>query len=207
MRSKLVLLGLLLTLGLAACSKTTTPHAIPSNDVSDDPLGVSSSTTPVTKEDGIVRSFFLIKGSDPYKRSAYVGAERPVPDDAGIEERLRTAMEELVKGPTTKEGKEKLASMFSGETAELVRKVVVVDGKARVVLRDFREVIPHVSTSTGGVAFQFSLNLTVFQFDEIEQVQYTIEGNCHRYWVFLQAGECRPPISREAWDGSWDSIE
>lgn len=82
----------------------------------------------------------------------------------------------------------------------------VVDGKARVDLRDFRELIPQVSTSYARVYFQFSLNLTVFQFAEIEGVQYTIDGDCTLYWEFLQAGECRPPVTREAWDKAWNSL-
>ncbi|MPZ69234.1 MAG: hypothetical protein GEU71_06845 [Actinobacteria bacterium] len=265
MRSKLVLLGLLLTLGLAACSKTTTPHAIPSNDVSDDPLeladceglevpgnqeidtnlneqdgilefsyfdsdaqedlrfriayedpaceenpdtkrlidhvlGVSSSTTPEA-EDGTVYVFFMAKDALlPYEKSAYVATERPGPNDATTEERLRTALAELVRGPTSKERSEGLQSTFSDKTARLLNNVEVVGGRASVDFRDFRKVIPEVSTSHAGVAFQFALNFTVFQFGEIKQVEYSIEGSCKRYREFRQAEVCQPPRTRESWD-------
>ena len=90
-----------------------------------------------------------------------------------------------------------MASIFSDETAGLVKKVVVAGGKARVVFRDFRRIIPKAGTSSGGIAFQFSLNLTVFQFADVKQVSYSIEGSCASYWEFLQVEVCRP-VTRES---------
>ena len=182
---------------LAACS-----WAIPLVPPLSEP-----SPMPSFRHEGSVWVFFLSKDGDAYDKSMFVGAERPVRDDAGIEERLRIALQELVKGPTKKERNEGLASMFSAETAGLVRKIVVAGGKARVDFRDFRTIIPQAGTSNGGFDFQFSLNLTVFQFTEIEQVRYSIERDCQRYWEVLQAELCQPPITREAWDKAWNSLD
>ena len=194
-RAALAVLTLVLGGGIfAACSSL--PFAPPSSKPS--PTSVSDGDT--------VRAFFTFGDAEPYEREAYVGVERAVPKDAGVEERLRIVLQELVKGPTSSERLEGLASWFTDETAELVRKVVVVGGKARVVFRDFRRIIPDVSTSSGGIAFQFSLNLTVFQFAEVKQVSYSIEGNCARYWKFLQVEVCRP-VTRERWEKGWNSLD
>lgn len=162
----------------------------------------STSPTPPDSDEGrTVYVFFLPEDALwPGDKSAYVPVERPVKDDVGTEGRLRLALAELVKGPTSEERSEGLVSMFSEETAGLVNSVEVIDGRAIVDFRDFRQIIPQVSTSHAGVAFTFTLNFTVFQFDEIQEVNYTIEGACSRFWVFLQAGECRSAVTREAWD-------
>ena len=194
-RGTIAVLTLALGAGIfAACSSL--PFAPPLSKPS--PTSVSEGDT--------VRAFFTVGDAEPFESEAYVGAERPVPNDAGLEERLRIALQELVKGPTEKERNEKLASIFSAETAGLVKKVVVADGKARVDFRDFRMIIPKAGTSSGGISFQFSLNLTVFQFPDIRQVSYSIEGSCASYWEVLQVEVCRP-ITREAWDKAWNSLD
>ncbi len=49
-----------------------------------------------------MRAFFTFGDAEPYESEAYVGAERAVPKDAGVEERLRIVLQELVKGPTSR---------------------------------------------------------------------------------------------------------
>lgn len=160
----------------------------------------STSPTPHDSDEGrTVYVFFLPEDALwPDDKSEYAPLERPVKDDVGTEGRLRLALAELVKGPTSEERSEGLVSMFSEETAGLVNSVEVVDGRATVDFRDFRQIIPQVSTSHAGVAFTFTLNLTVFQFDGIQQVDYLIEGDCSRFWRSLEA-ECQI-VTKEAWD-------
>lgn len=159
----------------------------------------------VTPTSGGVYVFFLREDAEPYDKSAYVPSERPAGDDTSAQGRLRSALSELVGGPTPKERSGGLTSVFSESTAGLVNKVEVVDGHAVVDFRDFTQQIPQVSTSTGGITFMFQLNLTVFQFDEIQQVDYLMEGDCSRFWQFLQA-ECQT-ITREAWDEAEIDVE
>lgn len=152
-----------------------------------------------------VYAFFLREDADPYDKSSYVPAERPAGDDASTKGRLRSALAELVKGPTPKERSGGLTSVFSEKTAGLVNKVEVIDGHATVDFRDFRQQIPQVSTSNVGSIFKFELNLTVFQFDGIQQVDYLIEGDCSRFWRSLEA-ECQI-VTKEAWDKAAITVE
>lgn len=178
---------------LAACTSDDRPPT---------PSSGNPSVTPSLIDEGAIYVFFTTEDALlPYDKSAYVQVERARRrDDATVEESLRLALKHLLKGPTSRERSQGFQSSFSDKTAGLPNKVEVVDGKALVDLRDFTKLIPEVSTSHAGAIFKFSLNLTVFQFDEIEQVQYSLEGNCKRYWEFLQAEVCRPPITRTAWD-------
>ncbi len=105
-------------------------------------------------------------------------------------------MNQLVKGPTPQERGQGLSSVFSPETAGLVESIGVdQSGAATVSLRDFREELPGLSTSEGGVILIQLLNHTVFQFSSIDQVEYQIEGRCATFWDFLQASGC-PVITR-----------
>lgn len=111
---------------------------------------------------------------------------RPVPVSSSP---LRAALDWLVQGPTSEERAAGIRSWFSEETAGVLRSVEVdTSGKAIVDFRDLRPLIPNASSSFGSTLLLQELNGTVFQFPEIESVEYRMEGSCDLFWEWLQYG-------------------
>lgn len=102
---------------------------------------------------------------------------------------MKAVFELLVAGPTTRENVEGAVSMFSNETAGMLRSVELSNGLLTVDFEDLRPVIPNASTSCGHLSLIAQLNGTAFQFPEVERVTYQIEGNCHTFFNWLQR-EC-----------------
>lgn len=102
---------------------------------------------------------------------------------------LRTALEWLVRGPTAEEQASGIQSWFSDGTAGALRSVAVDSaGNATVDFQDLRRLIPNASTSTGSAMLLQELQGTVFQFPEIESVEFRIDGSCELFWEWLQYG-------------------
>jgi hypothetical protein len=120
-----------------------------------------------------------------------LGEPIPVPrrvEGPGV---LRAAMEALLQGPTGTERSRGFTSFFSEETEGLLLGVTVRDGLAVVDFPD--ALLDHIggaSTSAGSREFLASLNATVFQFDQVERVEYRIDGRCEAFGEFIQAGRC-----------------
>ena len=123
-----------------------------------------------------------------------------VANDGSLAHQLRGAFNELVQGPTKAERATGLGSVFSSETTGVVRSVALRDGTAIVDLTPFFDRVPQVTTSEGGAHLMLSLNKTVFQFDEVEAVEYRVEGSCDAFWESKQ-GNCQV-ISRSDWERS-----
>ncbi|MDQ3953544.1 MAG: hypothetical protein M3279_11390 [Actinomycetota bacterium] len=98
----------------------------------------------------------------------------------------------MVEGPTPAERRAGYTSAFGPDTADLVLRVELRDGRAVVDFRDFRQERPEWSTSHGGSIFLTQLNRTVFQFEQVATAQYRINGSCRKFWVFLQVVVCDP---------------
>ena len=132
--------------------------------------------------------FQLREGSNPYTKGSYAPSPRVGSGPPGTEGRLRAALQELVKGPTPQEEAAGFASMFSPKTADMIRTVGLTDqGRAVVEFGDFRDEIPNASAAEGGTILVFELNQTVFQFPEVQSVEYRIGESCDTFWEFLQA--------------------
>lgn len=104
---------------------------------------------------------------------------------------LKTALEQLLQGPTAEERDDGVDSWFSEATAGALRSVTVDSaGRAVVDFRNLPSLIPSASSSAGSEMLLQQLNGTVFRFPEIESVEYRVEGSCERFWEWLQY-ECR----------------
>ncbi len=102
---------------------------------------------------------------------------------------VRSALEWLVRGPTPDERAAGIQSWFSDGTAGALRSVAVDSaGNATVDFQDLRRLIPNASTSTGSAMLLQELQGTVFQFPEIESVEFRIDGSCELFWEWLQYG-------------------
>lgn len=143
-----------------------------------------------TEATNAVLVYQLREGEDPYTKGSYAPAPRVAGGDQSTQGRLRAALQELVKGPTPQEEAAGFASVFSPKTADILRSVRVgADGAAAVEFADFRDELPNASAAEGGTVMIFELNQTVFQFPDVESVEYRIGDSCAAFWEFFQ-GAC-----------------
>lgn len=167
----------------------------PASIVSEAPIANDSppaSQVATLEKESSVLVFLKLSDASAYERASYEGVNRPAPrQDNSVVGKLRAAMNQLVKGPTPQERGQGLSSVFSPETAGLVERVGVVEsGAATVSFRDFREELPGLSTTEAGTVLMLQLNHTVFQFNDVDRVEYQIDGQCAPFGEFLQSGGC-----------------
>jgi spore germination protein GerM len=102
---------------------------------------------------------------------------------------LRTTLQLLLRGPTRDERDSGLHSWFSDATANALRSVDVdATGHATIDFQDLPHLIPNASSSAGSTMLLHELNGTVFQFPEIQSVEYRLDGSCDAFWEWLQYG-------------------
>ena len=100
----------------------------------------------------------------------------------------RVALAELFAGPTSGEAEQGYISMFSAQTASILRSVAVEGKIAYVNLADIRQVIPSAGTSCGSQAFLAEMDQTVQAVLPVERVIYAIEGDPAAFYDWLQFG-------------------
>lgn len=134
--------------------------------------------------------FQLREGQSAYTKGSYAPSPRMAGGDQSTEGRLRAALQELVKGPTPPEEAAGFTSIFSPKTADILRSVrLTEEGRAIVEFADFRDELPNAAAAEGGTVLIFELNQTVFQFPDVQSVEYRIGEDCGVFWEFLQ-GVC-----------------
>jgi hypothetical protein len=98
---------------------------------------------------------------------------------------LRAALEQLLRGPSDLQPD--ADSWFSSATADALRSASVDSvGHATVDFADLRALIPNASSSAGSEMLLEELNTTVFSVEGIRSVDYLMEGDCERFWEWLQ---------------------
>ena len=105
---------------------------------------------------------------------------------------LRTALDQLLAGPTAAERSAGLTSWFSSATATYLVRVTLASGVATVDFTDLRPVIPNASTSAGAHMLLAQLDATVFQYPTVHSVLYRINGSCEAFGDWLQLSACVP---------------
>ena len=102
---------------------------------------------------------------------------------------LRTALEDMLQGPTAAERSAGAESWFSPATAGALRSVDVDStGHATIDFRDLRPLIPNASSSAGSALLLDELNATVFAVPAIRSAEYRMEASCDAFWEWLQYG-------------------
>lgn len=99
---------------------------------------------------------------------------------------LTGALRQLLAGPTAAERARGLTSVFSEETAGMLRSVAIRDGVAFVDFRDLRPVIPNASTSCGSASLLSQLDATATQFPTVMRARYAINGSEAAFYEWLQ---------------------
>lgn len=100
----------------------------------------------------------------------------------------REALAALLRGPSPDERARGLGSWFSDSTAGALREVELRDGLLVVNFRDLDRIIPNASSSFGSTLLLMALDSTVFQFPEVDSVEYRLNGSCHAFGEWLQRG-------------------
>ena len=76
---------------------------------------------------------------------------------------------------------------FPSARGNLVKRVELVDGVARIDFADFTKPLSWASTSCGMSSFMGALNNTVFQFESVRATRYLFEGSCDAFQAFMQS--------------------
>lgn len=112
---------------------------------------------------------------------------RLVPADS---DPILATLEEVVKGPNGKELAAGLSGSFLSErTAYMVRSVDLEGSRLIVDFHPFvrSPEISNITTSTGGLVFNTMLNANLFQFPEVDEIEYRVDGECSAYWAVFEA--------------------
>ncbi len=127
---------------------------------------------------------------------------RVVPTSSKVTE---ATLQALMAGLTEEERLMGYGSFFSAESAGALDSVTLNEDRLIV---DFNDaiLIGNTSTSTGGLYFLAELQANVFQFPEVESVEFRLNGSCDAFYGWLQ-GECEIQ-TRTQWQEAtryWDS--
>lgn len=196
-RPVILLLAVALATPLGACAPDARdgevpdadmPHPAGPDDASSPPTALDTTPSPPTATDTsplpptapatMVVPVVFTRDEQP------VTVEREVPH---ANDRLRAALEALVRGPSPAERDAGIHSWFSSETSGIVREVTVDAGGGAVVdFEDFRPLIPGASSSFGSQMLLAELLGTVFAAEGVTSVELRIDGSCDDFWNFLQ---------------------
>ena len=136
--------------------------------------------------DTTVKVFLFCKSNGGVMPVELQSADRVVPDDGAP---LRAALTQLLLGVTPSEDEAGLASAFSSSTAGGLRGVTVKSGIARLDLTaGFESTTNFSTTNLAGVVLS-QIEMTVFQFPDIQGIEFAIEG---QRWCGWEAGDCGP---------------
>lgn len=123
---------------------------------------------------------------------------------------LVAALGALLAGPTPEEEAAGFGSWFSSATAgALLEASVDTNGVAVIDLdADLITGIDNVSTTTGGDYFRGQLYGTVFAFEEVTEVLFSLDGSSSGFCAMMELIPDCVPVSRSQWDEIyWQTVE
>jgi spore germination protein GerM len=179
-----------------AATKTEIPPAhLETNSVMPgitEPAGATQTQAPGTVSVWV----FFTMASDENMTPVPVGRTVEASDIQAV--LVHLTLKELVKGPTEAEKNAGLTSWFSAGTTGTVIAVMAAGGEFEVDVTQWNTLIPNASTSAGSQMLLSQLNSTMFQFDFVQSVTYTLDGDCAAFWEWLQSG-CHT-VTRAEWE-------
>jgi len=110
----------------------------------------------------------------------------------------------LLAGPTPREQAYGVDPFFSLDTAGALESTTL---KAGALVVDFNDgiYVNNASTSSGSLFFKAELLADVFQYEEVETVEFQIDGSCALWAAYFESEACQV-VSRADWDtqqASW----
>ena len=144
----------------------------------------STTTTQPAEMETLTVYFSFGDGSDCAEVKGYERTYGPGLDP------IMVAFDGLVGGPSDDEIADGASSFFSAATTDVVRSVILDgDGVLSVDFDDIRLSLNNASTSCGSSSLLSQLTSTAFQFEDVERVRFSINGNCSVFFNWLQR-EC-----------------
>lgn len=148
-----------------------------------------------------VQVFFECAG-DGFYPDISTPVTRAVPDSPDV---IEATMRALLAGLSEDERATGLASFFSADSADALNSVTL-DGNRLIV--DFNDeiLINNASTSTGSMYLMAELHANLFQFEQIDSIEFRLNESCDAFYNWLQ-GECQIS-TRAEWEQqleAWDS--
>ncbi|MGH2690477.1 MAG: GerMN domain-containing protein [Actinomycetota bacterium] len=135
----------------------------------------------------MVHVYFFCGQANFQEEKDAVAVPRVVPKTKAV---LRSALEELLKGPTEAERNAGLTSSFSGETADFLTRVSVTDGVATIDFSKRLGAMSNISTSSASQMLLLSVDLTVKRFKGIDRAIYRLEGDRGAWCEITQGAGC-----------------
>jgi len=163
-----VVVVLIAVIALAGCSVAAQPRV----DDGQEP----ESPEPTEPEMTTVTVYFVQDGD-------FIAVDREVPAD---EDLLRSAIEQLLAGPTSEEAEQGMYSWFSEETVGMLNSVELTDGVVIVDFENFSTVIPGASSSAGSQELIGPIQRTIFEFEEVNSIDLRFDGDSSLFWNWLQ---------------------
>lgn len=183
-----------------ALSTSRTPDPVVEPPVPAEPEPAIPRTDPATGADGTcdpggpeagpgqrqVLVFFHCEVPDQEIGRNVAPVPRLVADSPAV---LESSLSELLAGPSESERAAGFYSPFSEATSGFLRGVAIDDGRARIDFVDkFRQIDNVGTTNVSGQIYQ-ELNRTVFQFDTVTAIVYSLNGSAEA-WCELHGAEC-----------------
>jgi len=100
------------------------------------------------------------------------------------------ALQAYMHGPTEDLRRRGYTSALPPSFEQALVAVHVAAGQAEVEFTSELERVNNLGTSTLSDAFLRQLDALIFQFDEVQTVRYTVEGDCVRFWRIFESNDC-----------------
>jgi len=141
-----------------------------------------ASRCPASEEQGIGEFLVYVTCADDLSTVAVTRS-----DVGGTpEERIEQVITAYVQGPTTSEQSNGLLGVLPGSESKNLRQIALTGDAVDV---DFsREYAPGSFSSTQLTMFEEQLRLLMRQFDNVSRAQFSVEGDCERFWRPWQSG-------------------
>lgn len=111
---------------------------------------------------------------------------------------IESTLRHLLAGPTPKERSNGLITFFGDDTADALISLKAEDGH---VVADFNDdiIVNNASTSFGAVAFNDVLRVNLFAFEEVDSVEFRINGSCEAWSAYFESDGCWV-VTRQAYE-------
>jgi hypothetical protein len=129
-------------------------------------------------------------GSEPWPVYAIAPPGEPAEVSGNVSEDLATAIRLWLRGPSPSQHESGLGVLPVGGVTDGLRAVEVRDGRATI---DFEPTAADVWSTYGSTGMErliAELRGQVFQFDQIQQLEVSIEDSCRAFWELSEKGEC-----------------
>ncbi|MGA9597438.1 MAG: PASTA domain-containing protein [Acidimicrobiia bacterium] len=135
----------------------------------------------------------------------YPDVSSPVTRVEPIADPIEATMRALLAGPTDEERSMGFSSSFTELNADALNSISLDNRRLTVDFNDHVRV-DNVSTSTGSRYFLADLQANLFQFPEVDSVEFQLNGTCAGFWGMLER-DCQV-VTRSQWEqqiAAWDA--